>query len=137
MSRSPFLVVETLRNEDSVRETEVYRDGDDDGDEAGPNAPNEVRYVADEPDKDEEEGDGLCVSIAVVFNELGDLSEGDQCWTPFLISPFKKREIKEPTSKNIQQVKETDPKRPEAASRGVNSTDSSPDIIVASCVGYT
>ena len=136
MSRSPILVGETLRNEDSVRETEVYRDGDYDGDETGPKASNEVRYVADEPDKDEEEGDGLCVSIAVVFNELGDLSEGDQCWTPFLISPFK-REIKEPTSKNIQQVKETDPKRPEAASRGVNSTDSSPDIVVASGVGYT
>lgn len=55
MSRSPFLVVETLRNEDSVCETEVYRDGDYDGDETGPKASNEVRYVADEPDKDEEE----------------------------------------------------------------------------------
>lgn len=76
MSRSPFLVVETLRNEDSVCETEVYRDGDYDGDETGPKASNEVRYVADEPDKDEEEGDGLCVSIAVVLIELGDLLEG-------------------------------------------------------------
>ena len=41
-----------------------------------------------------------------------------------------------PTSKNIQQVKETDPKRPDAASRGVKSTDSSPDIIVASDIGW-
>lgn len=55
MSRSPILVVETLRNENSVRETEVYRDGDYDGDETGPNAANEIRYVANEPDKDEEE----------------------------------------------------------------------------------
>lgn len=73
MSRAAILVVQALRDEDPVRETEVDRYGDDDGHETCPDTSNEVGDVADEPDEDEEEGNGFCVSIAVVFDQLGDL----------------------------------------------------------------
>lgn len=65
-----------MANEDAVCDAEVECDGDDDGDETGPEATNKIGYVANEPDEDEEEGDGFCVSIAVVFDQLGDLLLG-------------------------------------------------------------
>lgn len=70
------LVVEALANEDAVCDAEVECDGDDDGDETGPEATNEIGYVANEPDEDEKEGDGFCVSVVVVFDQLGDLLVG-------------------------------------------------------------
>lgn len=64
-----------MADEDTVRETKVYCNCDNDWDKAGPGAAGEVCDVADEPDEEEEEGDGFCVAVAVVFNQLGDLFE--------------------------------------------------------------
>lgn len=66
-----------MADEDAVCDAEVECDSNDDGNEAGPEATNEIGYVAHKPDEDEEEGDSFCVSVVVVFNQLGDLSVGD------------------------------------------------------------
>lgn len=44
-----------MANEDAVCDAEVECDGDDDGNEAGPEATDEISYIANEPDEDEEE----------------------------------------------------------------------------------
>jgi hypothetical protein len=59
-----------LPDQDAICDTEVDGDRDNHGDEPGPGATGEVCDVADEPDEEEEKGDGLCVTIAVVFDEL-------------------------------------------------------------------
>jgi hypothetical protein len=62
-----------LRDEDQVGEAEVDCEGDDGGDEAGPEGACEVGDVADEPDGEEGEGYAICGALFVVFDELGDL----------------------------------------------------------------
>jgi hypothetical protein len=65
-----------LRDEDEVCEAKVDCEGDDGGDETGPEGACEVRDVAYEPDGEEGEGDAVCGAGFVVFNQLGDLVLG-------------------------------------------------------------
>lgn len=67
------VVVDALGDEDEVGEAEVDCEGDDGGDELGPEGAGEVGHVAYEPDGEEGEGDAVCGGLAVVFDELGDL----------------------------------------------------------------
>lgn len=69
------IVIDALADEDAVREAEVDGDGDDDGDEPGPGGPDQIGQVAEEPDGQEGEGDGLSAAVAVVLDDLGDLHE--------------------------------------------------------------
>lgn len=71
------LVVETLRNKDPIRENEVDRDGDDDGNQPGPKTTDEVGDIPHEPDEDKQEGYGFCVSVPVVFDQLGHLLQAN------------------------------------------------------------
>lgn len=57
-----------MGDEDEVCEAEVDGEGDNGGDEAGPDGADEVGYVADEPDGEEGEGDALCGALFVVFD---------------------------------------------------------------------
>lgn len=77
MLRVLILVVETLRNKDPIRENEVDRDGDDDGDQPGPETTDKVGDVPREPDEDEQEGYGFSVSVSVVFDQLGHLLQAN------------------------------------------------------------
>ena len=67
-SRITRLVVETLSDENPVRDTEVYGDSDNDGDETGPGTSDQIGDIADEPDEEKEQGDGFGVAVAVVFD---------------------------------------------------------------------
>jgi len=58
-ARVLHVVVYALRDEDEVCEAEVDCEGDDGGDEASPEGTSKVRYVADEPDDEEGEGDAI------------------------------------------------------------------------------
>ena len=62
-----------MRDEDQVGEAEIDCEGDDGGDEPGPEGAGEVGDVAEEPDGEEGEGDAVCGGLGVVFDELGDL----------------------------------------------------------------
>ena len=62
-----------MGDEDQICEAKVDCEGDDCGDEAGPDGADEVGYVADEPDDEEGEGDAFGGGLAVVLYELGDL----------------------------------------------------------------
>jgi hypothetical protein len=57
-----------LRDEDEVRKAKVDCEGDDGGDEAGPESACEVAYVAYEPDGEEGERDAICGTGFVVFD---------------------------------------------------------------------
>jgi hypothetical protein len=74
-SRVLEVIVDALRDEDQVREAEVYCECDDGGDEASPESTREIGDVADEPDGEEGEGYAVCGALGVVFDELGDLME--------------------------------------------------------------
>lgn len=67
------IVVHALRNEDQVGETEVDCEGDNGGDEAGPQSASEVGDVANKPDGQEGEGDAFSGALFVILNQLGDL----------------------------------------------------------------
>lgn len=73
MSRVVVLIVETLCDEDTVRENVVNRYDDNNRDQPSPETPDEIRNVANEPDQDEKNRNRFCVSIFVVFDELRDL----------------------------------------------------------------
>jgi hypothetical protein len=53
------VVVEALQDEDAVGEAEVDGEGDDGGDQAGPDGAYEVGDVTDEPDAEEGERDAI------------------------------------------------------------------------------
>jgi hypothetical protein len=67
------VVIETLADKDEVGKAEIHGEGDDSGDEAGPNGTYEVCDVADEPDGEEGERYAFCGALLVVFYELGYL----------------------------------------------------------------
>jgi hypothetical protein len=67
-ARVLHVVVDALRDEDEVCEAEVDCEGDDGGNETGPEGADEVRYVAYEPDDEEGEGDAICRGGFVVFD---------------------------------------------------------------------
>lgn len=64
-----------MADKDEVCEAKVDGEGDDGGDEAGPEGAGEVGDVAYEPDDEEGEGDAVGGALFVVFYELGDLRE--------------------------------------------------------------
>jgi hypothetical protein len=67
-ARVLHVVVYALRDEDEVGEAEVNCEGDDGGDETGPDGASKVGYVADEPDDEEGEGDAISGGRFVVFD---------------------------------------------------------------------
>lgn len=114
-ARISNVVVHALPDKNTVRDAEVDGDCDDDGDKTRPDATREVCDVAEEPDEEKEEGDGFGVAVAVVFDQLGHLARLAAC---LLVLGLDKETAH--TKRKIQQVKEIEPKRPDAASRGVN-----------------
>lgn len=72
-TRVLHVVVEALRDEDQVGEAKVDCEGDDGGDETGPEGTGEVGDIANEPDDEEGERDAICRARLVVFEQLGDL----------------------------------------------------------------
>lgn len=62
-----------MRDKDQVGEAEVDCEGNDGGDEAGPDGADKVGDIAYEPDGEEGERDAFCGALLVVFDQLGDL----------------------------------------------------------------
>lgn len=62
------VVVDALGDEDQVGEAEVHCEGDDGGNELGPEGTSEVGDVPNEPHSEEGEGDAISRGLAVVFD---------------------------------------------------------------------
>lgn len=63
-----IFVVKTLRNQDTVRDTEVNGNGNYDRHQSGPSSSDQIGHVADEPYKEKGKRDGLRASIAIILN---------------------------------------------------------------------
>ena len=68
-------VVEHAQQHDSIGQSEVYGNRDDNGDQASPNSSDQIGNVTHEPDEEKEERNPICIPIAVVFYQLWHLHE--------------------------------------------------------------
>lgn len=105
------VVVETLRQQDGVGETEIDGESDDGGHEISPECAGKVGDVAGHPYQQEGDGDAVCRGLAVVLNQLRHLTRMSQ--SQVYATEATKGFF---TSKKIQQASEMLPAMPEKAS---------------------
>lgn len=111
------IVVETLRQQDGVGETEIYGESDDGGYEISPECAGKVGDVASHPYQQEGDGDTVCRRLTVVLNQLRHLMRlsQSQVYATEATQGFS-------TSRKIQQAREILPAMPEKASWTVKDT---------------
>ena len=67
------VVVHALRDENRIREAKVHSERNHGWHETSPYSSEQIGQIADEPDEEEFQGDGLGILGLIVFNELRDL----------------------------------------------------------------
>jgi len=113
------VVVEALRQKDSVGEAEVNGESDDGGHEISPKSTGEVGDVSGHPYQQEGDGDAVRRRLTVILDQLRHLEKSSQAQVRAYATKAAKGFF---TSRKIQQAREILPAMPEKASCTVRVT---------------
>ena len=76
---APVSIIQALQYQYRVANAEVKRKGDDGGYKIGPDGTYEVEDIAEGPNEEEEDGNGVSRLADVVFVQLGELLQSQPC----------------------------------------------------------